>query len=109
RNLFAGVTGAEVLVQNDFDADAFGRLIERPEGLAFNLSDRAKPEKPAPGEPTIVFEGKPPSRGSKQGVKAEFRSTDRSAADFLVPANDSPAAKAEVAKGEFAHIGARKP
>ncbi|MEX0716826.1 MAG: protein kinase [Planctomycetaceae bacterium] len=109
RNLFAGMRGAEVLVRDEFDEERFSRLFDRTNGLAFNFSDREKPQTPGPGEPTIVFEGRAASRGSRQGVAAGFRSTERSAADFLTPASDSPAAKVEVAKDEFVHVGAKKP
>lgn len=109
KNLFTGLRGPEILVQNDFDERQFSTLFDPREGLAFNFSDREKPATAAPGEPPIAFEGRGVSRGSRQGVKLAFRSTERSSPEFLAPAQDSPQVGVKISAEETTHLGAVGP
>lgn len=103
RNLFVGVTQAEVVIADKFDAK--GLIDAQMLGLIQgNWTDRAAPATPATGELGIW------GAGSQGQTGIAFESTDASAPRFLAPTATAPQrSQAGARPGEPAWIGAVGP
>lgn len=90
RNLFAGVTTAEVMVQAGFDPTVWQMIFNDATALEWNWSDRVAPATAPSGEINIfALNGK---RGTD--VAYSFESNDPKSPRFLVPSANSPQATA---------------
>lgn len=99
RNLFAGCSTAEVVVQAGFNEAAFMQMLSG--GVDWNLSDRAAPMPPAPNEVNLF------NANGKRGVSFAFDSVDPKSAKFLVPTAASPQKTApNPAPGDQPWVGA---
>ena len=104
RNLFAGLSGPELVIEAEFDDKKFDRVFSTVGGVDSNYSDRqAKPDIAA-GERDIVI------RDERRIGKISFASTNASSPDFLAIKNGSPYARTGGPKfGSKIYVGAVPP
>ncbi len=91
NSLFAGVKGAELLIQSNYDAKKFEALISQEKPIANNWCDRPTP-KPLPGEQDLLGEG------GLRISSIEFASTDSKSDLYLTAKPNTPYKTAGIVK-----------
>ena len=91
NSLFAGVKGAELLIQNNYDAKKFDALMSQEKPVANNWCDRPSP-KPLPGEQDLLGEG------GLRISSIEFASMDSKSDLYLTAKPNTPYKTAGIVK-----------
>ena len=104
RNLFAALSGPELVIQDGFDDAKFDKVLATTSGVDMNFSDRKSVPDIAVGERDIVI-------AEERRVGAiSFVSTSPSSEEFLATLNDAPYGRVGAPKmGSKPYIGAVAP